>query len=366
MFTWSEQLPAIVALYEQTKNVSAYDVESVLRKKKIRLDDFPVLISQAAGKHLYELAHKAQNITRQRFGNTAQLYIPLYLSNRCVNSCAYCGFHQSARIPRNSLTVEEVRKEADYIYRQGYRNILLVSGETPEIIQEGYLEKIICVLAAKFTSVSIEIQPLEEPQYKHLVNAGMDGVTLYQETYDTGMYAQVHPAGPKKDFTHRIETMDRAGKAGVRKLGIGFLLGLSDFRKEAAALAVHCRYLLKNYWKSSVALSFPRLRECETGYQAASPVTDRELAQIIFAFRIIFPDIDLNLSTREPPALRDLLIGRGITYISAGSRTSPGGYTGDSDSGKQFELEDTRTTQEVCTALQKNGLDIVWKDWNGK
>lgn len=339
-------------------------VASVLKKSRHSPQHLPSLLSPAAGEHLDEMAFVAERITRRRFGNVMQLYIPLYLSSKCSGSCVYCGFRSSNSIQRTTLSFEEAMAEGLELRKMGFQNILLVAGVTDDLFRENYLQRLVSRFSAWFASVSIEIEDLTESVYRELRNANLDGVTLYQETYNRDTFTAMHPGGKKSDFDGRLNAMDRVAAAGIRKMGIGALLGLHDFREEGLAIGRHVQYLLKHYWRSAVAVSFPRLRESEAGMKAPCPASDRELAQMVFAFRIVFPDIDLVLSTREPPELRDLLAGIAITYMSAGSRTSPGAYTLAQPSGRQFELEDTRPVPEICKALRAKGLDVVWKDWN--
>lgn len=350
--------------FQSINDVSEDDILSALEKSKNHFDDLITLLSPSAQKYLDKMALKSQQITRRRFGNTMQLYIPLYLSNKCDNACIYCGFRTHNKIQRKTLSTEEVLNEADILYRRGFRNILLVSGATSDILKNNYLNTVINELSNKFTSVSIEIEEQNREFYEDLFKSNLDGVTLYQETYNPETYAQIHPEGKKSDYNFRLNAMDIIGRTGIRKLGIGALLGLYDFRKEAYMLSLHCKYLLQNYWRSSISVSFPRLCENESNYKAKYPVSDKDLMQIIFAFRIVFPDIDLSLSTREPPELRDYLAQNGITYMSAGSRTSPGGYLNKEKAGNQFEMEDTRSVEEICAVLSKKDIDVVWKDWN--
>lgn len=350
--------------HQKAAQANDADVSAVLTKSHIALDDLPVLLSSQCLSHLDALAKRAQAVTRQRFGNTIQLYIPLYISNRCQNACLYCGFSTANRTPRKTLGIEEILDECNHIRNLGFRNLLLVSGETPELLQNNFLESIIKHLAKDFASLSIEVQPFDESVYRTLCEAGLDGVTLYQETYDPLVYTQVHPSGSKSNYPYRLDTMDRAAAAGVRKINIGALLGLGDPVYEAFRVALHCRYLLTRHWRSSVAISFPRMRESESRYRAPYPVDDRRFIQIMLAFRLVFPDQDLVLSTREPAALRDVLSSIAVTYMSAGSKTSPGAYTKSDTACSQFELEDTRSVEEIRSTLNANGLDVVWKDWN--
>lgn len=347
-----------------TEQADSASVIRVLEKDRANINDLPVLLSREAEKHIEKMSELSSRITRQRFGNIMQLYVPLYLSNKCENTCLYCGFRKGNKIKRATLSVTDVLREADILHGQGFRNILLVAGATHEVREKGYLETIVKKLSEDFTSVSIEIEELNTKEYKDLVNANLDGVTLYQETYDEELYPRLHRSGGKANYKQRLDSMDKIGASGVRKLGIGVLLGLSDFRKEACVLGLHCKYLINKYWRSSVGVSFPRLCESESSYKAMFPVSDTNLSQMIFAFRIVFPDNDLVLSTRESSEIRDYLCERGITYMSAGSRTSPGGYSKNRETGKQFEIADTRSVKEIHSVLENRGRDVVWKDWN--
>ncbi len=352
------------AYYKKLYSSTDEEILSVLEKEKTDISDLPILLSTNAINHLDKMAEVSERITKQRFGNIIQLYTPLYLSNKCTNACVYCGFRNNNKIKRKTLTQEEVLKEADILLAKGFKNLLLVAGTTQDIHKDGYLKNVVKILSKKFASVSIEVEELDEEYYRELVECGLDGVTFYQETYDEKIYPKLHPVGKKSDYKNRLNTMDYIGKSGVRKLGIGALLGLVDFRKDASLLGLHCRYLINKYWRSYIAVSFPRICESESNFNPEFPINDSELAQVIFAFRIIFPEIDLNLSTREPVAIRDYLCSKGITYMSTGSSTEPGGYSDGEGTGAQFDVEDTRSVEEFCNTISGFGKDIVWKDWN--
>ena len=297
-------------------------------KARLSLTDFARLISPAAAELLEPLSRRSQQITQQRFGRVIRLFAPLYLSNECINNCKYCGFSRDNPILRVTLTVEEVRHEARALLDQGFRNILLVSGEHPKFVSNGYLVDCVRALHEEAPSLSLEIGPMETEGYRPIVRAGAEGLVVYQETYDRAVYAQMHTSGPKRNFAWRLETPERAYTAGFRRIGIGALYGLSDWRWEALSVAAHADYLLRNCWKAQLTISLPRLRPCAGEFQPLARMTDRELVQLVCAFRLMFPDVGLVLSTREPAKLRDGLIPLGITLISAGSHTEPGGYTG--------------------------------------
>lgn len=335
------------------------------------------------------MAAKSMGITQQHFGKTMRLFAPLYVSNECVNNCKYCGFSRDNAILRTTLTVEQVVKEAKFLYDQGYRNILLVAGEHPKFVSEGYLQKCIDAIKSFIPTIALEIGPMEDEQYSEIVNHGAEGLIVYQETYNREKYATLHTAGPKKKFDWRLECPERAYAGGFRRIGIGALFGLSPWKNEAIALAAHLEYLYKHCWKAQFSIAFPRMRPYAGNYQYQPDpelyLDDKTLVQLICAFRICFPQVNIVLSTRESASFRDSLIPLGITHMSAGSATEPGGYTGaGSDDlhltvkGKrveldkktdcqkateQFTINDTRSVAEIEKLLQDNNYEPVWKDW---
>ncbi len=346
------------------ENARPQDVEAALARRVVDLEGFLALISPAAGAYLEDMARLAHAVTRERFGRVVQMYAPLYVSNECTNACVYCGFNRSNRIRRITLTLDEAEAEAGILWRQGFRSVLLVSGEAPGAVPLEYFVELAHRLRPRFASISVEIYPLDTAGYARLVQAGVDGLTIYQETYDPELYARVHPAGRKADYSWRIETPARGAAAGMRRVGIGALLGLGPWRKEAVALALHALWLQKIYWQTQVCVSFPRLRNAPGGYQPPHPVADPELVQLACALRLLLPDAGLVLSTRERPAFRDGLARICITHMSAGSRTEPGGYGRPESAGKQFFVEDTRPPGEVARRLLDLGVEPVWKDWD--
>jgi len=353
----------VAAIKKLIYDTTTADVERTLSRQSWSVADLPVLLSPAAVQFLEPLAAHARRITFLRFGKAVRLYAPLYISNECVNACAYCGFNRTNRIDRRTLTIEEVVQEAAVLHRQGFRHLLLVSGEHPEKVPRAYLEEIAARLARSFAALSIEVYPMDEPDYRHLANAGITGIAIYQETYDREVYQKFH-AGPKADFAYRLAAPERAGSAGYREIGIGALLGLTDFRIDIALLGFHAAYLMKKFWRAQIAVSFPRLRAAYGGFTPPAPVCDRDLAQIIFALRMVLPDADLVLSTREKPAFRDGMAGLGITRMSAGSKTKPGGYALSDEALEQFEVADTRSPADVATMLVRKNLEPVWKDFD--
>jgi 2-iminoacetate synthase len=384
----------LAALVGHSLAASPASVQESLSRPQLSLDDFARLISPAAAGMLETLGRRSQVLTQQRFGKAIRLFAPLYLSNECVNNCKYCGFSRDNPILRVTLTPEEVEREGQAIRAQGFRNILIVAGEHPRFVSNGYMAECVRRLHANTPSISLEVGPMETADYRPMVEAGADGLVVYQETYDRECYARMHTAGPKRNFDWRMETPERAYAAGFRRLGIGALFGLADWRSEAMAVAAHARYLLRKCWKAQLTISLPRLRPCAGEFAPPSPLGDRELAQLICAFRIFLPDVGLVLSTRERPQLRDGLIPLGITLISAGSHTEPGGYTGaghenihHTERGRivalaegasewalapnratnatgQFEIADDRPPDQVAALIRRLGYEPVWKDWD--
>jgi 2-iminoacetate synthase len=328
------------------------------------LADLAALLSPAAERRLEELAQAAHRTTVARFGRAVRLFAPLYLSNECVSTCTYCGFSAGNEIARRTLSVDEVAREAAELHRRGFRHILLVSGEHARIVNRDYLYDCVAAVAADFPQVSLETQVWDTDTYRRLAALGCDGVVVYQEAYDPTTYAAVHLKGKKRNYPWRLSAPDRAAEAGMRRLGIGALLGLHpDWRAEALALAAHAQALTRRWWRCEVSLALPRLRPAAGGYEPEDPVGDRAFAQLLCALRIVLPDAGISMSTRELAAFRDALVPLGVTNMSAGSHTEPGGYAEESAAEPQFSISDTRSPAEVADALRAAGYDPVWKDW---
>jgi len=348
--------------------ITAKEVEGALADPagSYRLEKLLALVSPAAEGYLEQMAQIAHRLTVQRFGRTIRLYAPLYLSNYCTNTCRYCGFNRENKFERTRLTIDQALEEAEVISGEGFKDILLVCGEDREFITLDYLVGLCGRLRGKFCSISIEIYPMAVAEYAQLFNAGVDGVTLYQETYNRRAYQYYHPAGPKSDYELRLNTPERIAGAGMRQVGLGVLLGLTNWRVEALALAEHAHYLMKRYWRCHVSFSFPRLRPAYqvSGRQFEHLLKDKNLVQMITALRLCFADAGQVMSTRERPSLRDHLIKLGITRISAGSKTNPGGYSGRGGAIEQFEVDDNRSPQQVAAMINKAGFEPVWKDWD--
>jgi 2-iminoacetate synthase len=326
-------------------------------------DDAAALLSPAAAEMLEEIAAAAHRMTIERFGKNVFLFAPLYLSNECVCTCTYCGFSMGLDIRRRTLRVDEVENEARTLVQRGMRNILLVSAEHPKRVSAAYVAQ--CIERTKQLApyVALEIAPAEEPDYRTYVNAGCDGVVVYQETYDPQAYARYHLGGPKKQYAWRLDALERASRAGAKHLGIGALLGLADWRFEALSLLAHARYLERHCWRSQINISLPRINPAAGGFVADHPASDRDFVQLLCFFRIALPTAGIVLSTREKPEFRDRLVPLGVTHMSAGSSTVPGGYEEPEGAGEQFELEDMRDPSQVAGRLRELGYEPVFKDW---
>jgi len=357
-----------------------------LRRSEL-VERFEHLIPPKSDQQLEAMAQSSSSLTLQNFGRTMRLFAPLYLSNECINNCQYCGFSRDNPILRVTLDVDEVIAEARHLARQGFRQILLVTGEHPKFAGHDYLAECVRALAPDFSSISIEVGPMETEDYVPIVEAGAEGLVVYQETYNRGIYAEMHTAGPKRDFNFRLDCVERGYAAGFRRLGVGALIGLSRWQDEAIALAAHLEYLFKRCWQAQITVSLPRLRPAAGGFHPLFSMTDRELVQLVCALRITFPQLGIVLSTRERASLRDSLASIGVTMMSAGSHTEPGGYTRqgrlhlhrtvrgrivapeyqdgeDELATGQFAISDERSPAEIAAVLRRRGLEPVWKDWD--
>jgi len=357
-----------------------------LQKSRL-LHRFEDLISPKSDAEFEALARESRALTLQNFGRTMRLFAPLYLSNECINNCRYCGFSRDNPILRVTLRRDQVIAEGRHLASEGFRQVLLVAGEHPKFVSQTYLADCVRALAPDFSSISIEVGPMEAADYAPIVEAGAEGLVVYQETYNREIYAEMHTSGPKRDFNWRLDCAQRGYDAGFRRIGVGALFGLAAWEQEAVGLAGHVEYLLKRCWQAQITVSLPRLRPAAGEFRPAFSMTDRELAQLICAFRIIFPQVGIVLSTRERAALRDVLTSLGVTMMSAGSHTEPGGYTGqgagdlhrtvrgrivapefqdgeDMLAAGQFEISDERSPAEVAAVLRRRGFEPVWKDWD--
>lgn len=348
---------------------SAQDVETALTKPKRNLEDFKALISPAAEPYLEQMAQLSYAATRARFGNTMSLYIPLYLSNLCANACSYCGFSMENRIKRKTLNQTEVAAEVDAIKQMKFDSVLLVTGEHEAKVGMKYFREMLPLIKSQFNYLAMEVQPLEQSQYAELKTLGLDAVMVYQETYNPSTYAQHHLRGNKMDFEYRLATPDRLAKAGIDKIGIGALIGLDEWRTDCFYVAAHLDYLERTYWQSRYSISFPRLRPCEGDssgnmIKPKSVMSDRQLVQLICAYRLFNSEVELSLSTRESTTFRDNVLPLGITSMSAASKTQPGGYAMGEVELEQFEISDERSAASVADMIREQGFDPVWRDWH--
>lgn len=355
-------------LRELISRAGPEEVKRALGREQPASEDLAALLSPRAAPLLEDMAEKAHRLTRQHFGRTIGLYAPIYLSNICYSDCTYCGYalHSGSRGERRTLTPAEIAAECAVLAGHGFQSVLLLTGEAPKVAPVEYLAQAVAIAREYFASVAVEVYALDQEDYGLLVSRGLEGVTLYMETYHRETYAGVHRRGRKRDFAYRLEAVARAGRAGVRRLSIGALLGLYHWWADGFWMGLHARHLQKQCWQSAISISFPRLRHAPERFQVEHLPSDRELVQLMLALRIFLPEVGFNLSTRESSSLRDRLIPLGVTMMSAGSSTRPGGYAHlDGDAAlEQFEVEDRRSPAEVVAAIRQAGYDPVWKDFD--
>ncbi|WP_298775484.1 2-iminoacetate synthase ThiH [uncultured Shewanella sp.] len=348
-----------LALYSTTSE----DVERALSQPRGNLESLLALLSPAAEPYIEQMAAQSVALTRQRFGANIGMFLPLYLSNLCANECDYCGFSMSNKLKRKILTPAELDSEIQLIKAMHFDSILLVSGEHETKVGIDYFSQVLPQVKQHFNHVALEVQPMSVGDYSTLVDQGLDAVMVYQETYQRQTYAAHHTRGKKQDFAFRLETPDRVAQAGVDKIGLGVLLGLDDWRLDALLMGHHLSYLEQTYWRSRYSISLPRLRPCTGGIEPKVALTDTGLVQMICAFRLFNHELEISLSTRESPSLRDNLFPLGVTHASAASSTQPGGYSNPNTELDQFEISDERSSQQVAYAMMNKGLNPVWKDW---
>ncbi len=342
---------------------STKEVEQALSKTKRNLDDFLALISPIAQGYLERMAQECHELTKKRFGKTIQMYAPLYLSNECQNICTYCGFSLDNKIKRKTLLDSEIKQEVEALKKLGFDHVLLVTGEANYTVNINYFLNAVEQIKNDFSVISVEVQPLAQEEYERLHHAGVYSVLVYQETYHQEVYKKYHTKGKKSNFDFRLETPDRIGKAGIHKIGLGVLLGLEDWRTDSFFNALHLDYLQKTYWQTKYSVSFPRLRPAEGIIEPNFIMDDKDLTQLICAYRLLNEDLEISISTRENEKFRDNIISVGTTSMSAGSKTNPGGYAVDLQSLEQFEISDERSVTEITTMITQKGYEPVWKDW---
>lgn len=359
-----------VKAYDPESYTSA-DVEAALAHDECTLDDFKALLSPAAEPYIEEMAHKAQAITRARFGNSVSLFTPLYIANYCDNGCIYCGFNCSNHIQRNALSREDLIKELDTIAATGLQDILILTGESQRMSSVEWIGEAIKLAAERFSTVGIEIYPANIADYKYLHECGADFVTVFQETYDPEKYAEVHLRGNKRSLPYRFYAQERALMGGFRGAGFGALLGLADdFRKDAFATGLHIELTQQKFPEADLAISVPRIRpfaneeETDARDHITDAVHETQLLQIMCAHRIYHPQISMTISTRERQGFRDAAVDICATKISAGVHTDVGGHTQDeTQTEAQFDISDPRSVTEVHDALVAKGLQPVYTDY---
>jgi len=349
---------------EQIYSKTDKDVRIALDKQILSLNDFQAIISPAGSAFIEEMAGKSLQLTQQRFGKTIQLYVPIYLSNFCQNTCVYCGFAANVKQVRKLLNDAEILEEVKVLKSFGYEHILLVTGEASNKAGIEYFKHVFELIQPYFSLISIEVQPLEQIEYEELIKLGLNTVYLYQETYIKERYSKYHPSGKKSDFEYRLDSYERLGRAGVHRIGLGILAGLEDWRVDNFYTALHLSYLQKKYWKTKYSISFPRLRPHAGTFEPNIIMNDKELAQLIFAYRLFDNDVEISLSTRENPAFRDNMLKLGVTSMSAGSKTNPGGYSADLESLEQFKVNDDRTVPQIIEMIKSKDYQPVMKNWD--
>ena len=343
------------------------DVRRALSKQHCDINDFMALISPAAEPYLEQMAQLSRHFTEKRFGRVMSMFIPLYITNSCTNSCIYCAFHSQNKMPRVILTPQQIENEFKAIKQLApFENILIVTGENPIKAGVPYIAQSIDIAKKYFANIKIEVQPLDTPDYETLIAHGLNGVICFQETYNQANYNIYHPRGMKSNYEWRLNGFDRMGKAGVHSIGMGVLIGLEkEWRTDITMMATHLRYLQKQYWRTKYSVNFPRMRPAENqGFQPNCIMSDRQLAQATFAMRIFDHDVDISYSTREPAYIRDNMARLGVTTMSAESKTQPGGYYTYPEALDQFSVNDNRTAKQICHQLATLGITPVWKDWD--
>ena len=339
------------------------DVRGALAAEHRTPANFAALLSPAAAALLEEMALAAQKETRAHFGNSIYLFTPLYLSNYCENHCVYCGFKKNNHIHRARLDAEATNRELEAIAASGLQEILLLTGESPHATDVEYINNA-CKIAKKyFRLVGLEVYPMDSADYKILHESGADFVTVFQETYDTALYGELHPAGRKRIFPYRFYAQERAILGGMRGVGLAALLGLGDFRRDAFATGMHGWLLQRKYPHAEIAFSIPRLRPTNGQTEMPCAVTERDLLQIIAAYRLFLPFANITISSREGVRFRDNVVKIAATKISAGVDVGIGGHTGEAVCDDQFEISDGRSVTEIRDMLGRENLQPVMSEY---
>lgn len=357
--------------YDYSKYTAA-DVRRALEHETCSIEDFKALLSPAAEPYLEAMAQKARNITSMHFGNTVYLFTPLYIANYCENYCVYCGFNCYNHIQRMKLDLEQIEKEMKVIADSGMEEILILTGESRQKSDVKYIGEA-CKLARKyFRMVGLEVYPVNSDEYKYLHECGADYVTVFQETYDADKYETLHLMGHKRIWPYRFDAQERALMGGMRGVAFSALLGLSDFRKDALASALHVYYLQRKYPHAEMSLSCPRLRPIINN-DKINPldVHEKQLCQVLCAYRIFLPYVGITVSSRESAQFRNGIVKIAATKVSAGVSTGIGDheskYTGKEKSedmgDEQFEINDSRSLNKMYDDITEEGLQPVLNDY---
>ncbi len=342
------------------------DVRQALEHDEKTVDDFKALLSPAALPLLEEIAEAARAETKKHFGNSVNMFTPLYISNYCENYCIYCGFNCHNKIHRAKLNAEEIEHEMQAIAKTGLQEILILTGESKKMSDVKYIGEA-CKIARKyFKVVGLEVYPMNSDEYRYVHECGADYVTVFQETYNSDKYETLHLAGHKRIFPYRVNTQERALMGGMRGVGFAALLGLSDFRKDAFATGMHAYLIQRKYPHAEIAFSCPRLRPIINNDKInPKDVHEPQLLQVICAYRLFMPFASITISTRECQRFRDNVVDIAATKISAGVDVGIGGHDGEREKkgDEQFEISDSRNVDEVYKALTDKGLQPVMSDY---
>lgn len=346
------------------ENYTSHDVEKALSKDHLTIDDYAAILSPAAMPYLEDMARKAQGETRKHFGNSISLFTPLYIANYCENECTYCGFAATNKILRGKLSMEEADAELKAIAETGLKEILLLTGESRHKSPVNYIGETIKLATKYFSTVGIEIYPLNTDEYAYLHRCGADFVSVYQETYNPDKYEQVHLWGSKRIFPYRFHAQERALMGGMRGVAFGALLGLDDFRKDAFATGLHATLIQQKYPHAEISFSTPRLRPyINNADNNPKDVHEKQLLQVMLAYRLLMPFAGITISTRERAGFRDNVIGLAATKISAGVNVGVGGHDEEQKGDQQFEISDERSVSEVHQMIVNKGLQPVYTDY---
>lgn len=362
-----EILDKVVAEIESYKaeDYTASDVLRAIESDSCSLEDFKALLSPAAEPFLEQIARKARLETRKHFGNSAYFFTPIYISNYCENYCIYCGFNCHNKIKRAKLSMEEIHDEMKAIAETGLEEILILTGESRKASDVKYIGEA-CKIAKKyFKNIGIEVYPMNSDEYRYLRECGADYVTVFQETYNSDKYETLHLAGHKRIFPYRFNSQERALMGGMRGVAFAALLGLDDFRKDALGTGMHAYLIQRKYPWAEISISCPRLRPIINNASInPKDVHEKQLLQIMCAYRIFLPFAGMTISTRERAEFRDNVVGLAATKISAGVSTGIGSHSESEDKGDaQFEIADTRGLEEIYKSLKKRGIQPVMNDY---